>query len=189
MALEGLYGHRGAGRAIFPAHGGTARELPVSRLLPRMGMKVTFDPHPAPLLIACGPFLCSPLCQCTRSGFSVALPCESQAECTMPLCPSEVFVPGTRGLRVRFSLGVLFLRTQGSGMQARGRRGSGSGFFEAPETPGVAGALGPPDGSPFLPFLLGVRCPQLPPTLLLAAEPSRSGSIGGGPEPAGPLLC
>lgn len=107
----------------------------------------------------------------------------------MPVCPCEVLLSGTRGLRVRFSLGVLFLRSQGSGMQARGGRGSESGFSEAPETPGVAEALGPPDGSPFLPFLLGVRCPQLPLTLLLEAEPSQSGSVGGRPEPAGPLLC
>ena len=51
-----------------------------------------------------------------------------------------------------------------------------------------AQSLRRPDRYAFLPLVLSVRCSCLPPTLFLAAERSRSGSFGGGLEPAGPLL-
>lgn len=80
----------------------------------------------------------------------------------MHLCPSYVRLPGTRGLRVPFLLGVLFLCAAKGPLRRPASGGGGRWLFKTPETPGVGAALDFRDGYPFLAFVLGVRCPQLP---------------------------
>lgn len=75
MPLAGLCGHRGAGSAFLPAHGGTKCELPYGPPVTLNEAWVTVDLHLAPLWIACGPFLSSPpVPSGFGGGFSDALP-------------------------------------------------------------------------------------------------------------------
>lgn len=55
----------------------------------------TFDPHPAPLSIACGPSLCVPpvpvgFGERRGVGSRFAFPRESQTECLWPVCPATL---------------------------------------------------------------------------------------------------
>lgn len=117
-------------------------------------------------------------------GSQFAFPCEGQTECLMPVCPGCVLLPSCD-----VHVGSACVSHLGSRSSAPpGPREAGAGTQGTRNYSGRRN-LGPPGSFPFLPLVLGVGCPQLPPTLLLAAKPSRSGSVGGVPEPAGPLLC
>lgn len=161
MLLAGLSGHGGRGEGSgFLAHGQLHACCLVSRLLPPKTMQVTFDPHPAPLLMTCGPSPCVPLCQVDLG---------SALSCLPPRKSSRVynaFVP-----QVCFLLGVLFL-CAGKGPISRPVGWRGGGAFSRHQTLlGGGRNLGLPGRLPLSGFRFG--CP-VPPALTDSAPGSQA---------------
>lgn len=152
------------------------------------GAGYTSGPRPSPSLMTCEPSLRASLChrdleRLEARGLSLHVP-EGVKRNVQGRCALATFssLRGPRGLSAFHIWDPVLPRRQGPWGRGRG--------FKAPETTRVGETLArPPDRFPFTSARSG--CPVLPAPseLPLAAKPSRSGRVGGGPEPAGPLLC
>lgn len=145
--------------------------LPVSQHRNAVDM---FDPRPAPLLITCGPSLVS-ISQSQSKGMYID--CVPQLHA--PFCKVHV------GSACVLSWG--FCSSSRPQPREGGRGGGGWGGGSKHQQLWRGEKPWTPTGG-MTPFCFS-WWPQLLLTLLLAAKPSCSRCVGGGPEPAGPLLC